>query len=183
MRKTKRRCAWAESDDLMRAYHDEEWGRPVRDSRALWEMLNLEGFQAGLSWSVILKKREGFRKAFKGWDPKAVARMTTRDVDRLMNDEGIVRARAKIEAMIGNAKAFLAMQDAGEDLSALVWGMAGGKPIRGGKVRLTESPLSLEISKALKKRGFKFCGPVIVHAWMQAVGIVDDHQPTCFLRR
>jgi len=183
MAKTKSRCAWAETDDLMRAYHDEEWGRPVRDARALWEMLNLEGFQAGLSWSVILKKREGFRKAFKGWEPKAVARMTKRDVDRLMNDEGIVRARAKIEAMIGNAKAFLAMQEAGEDFSALVWGMAGGEPIRGGKTRLTESPLSAEISKALKKRGFKFCGPVIVYAWMQAVGIVDDHQPTCFRRR
>lgn len=183
MAKTKSRCRWAESDDLMRTYHDEEWGRPVRDSRALWEMLNLEGFQAGLSWSVILKKREGFRKAFKNWDPKAVSRMTSRDVDRLMNDEGIVRARAKIEAMIGNAKAFLAMEAAGDDLSKLVWDMAGGKPIKGGKVRLTESPLSVELSKTLKKRGFKFCGPVIVYAWMQAVGIVDDHEPSCFRRR
>lgn len=167
----------------MRAYHDKEWGRPVRDSRALWEMLNLEGFQAGLSWSVILRKREGFRKAFKDWDPVAVSRLTQRDVERLMKDEGIVRAHAKIVAMIGNAKAFLAMPEAGEDLSKLVWGMAGGKPIRGGTKRLTESPLSAEISKALKKRGFKFCGPVIVYAWMQAVGIVDDHEPTCFRHR
>lgn len=167
----------------MRAYHDDEWGRPVRDSRELWEMLNLEGFQAGLSWSVILKKREGFRKAFRGWDPNAVSRMTSRDVDRLMKDEGIVRARAKIEAMIGNAKAFLAMESAGEDFSKLVWDMAGGRPIKGGKTRLTESPLSVELSKTLKKRGFKFCGPVIVYAWMQAVGIVDDHEPTCFRRR
>jgi DNA-3-methyladenine glycosylase I len=181
--KPQTRCRWAESDDLMRAYHDEEWGKPVRDSRALWEMLNLEGNQAGLSWSVILKKRDNYRRAFENWDPPAVAKMTARDVDRLMKDEGIVRARAKIEAMITNAKAFLALEAAGEDLSKLVWGMAGGAPIRGGKARLTESPLSNEISKALKKRGFKFCGPVIVYAWMQAVGLVDDHEPTCFRRR
>ena len=180
---TKSRCRWAESDDQMRAYHDEEWGRPVRDSRALWEMICLEGAQAGLSWAIILRKREGYRKAFQQFDPVKVARMTAKDVDRLMLDEGIVRARAKIEATIGNAKAYLAMQKAGEDLSELVWSMAGGKPIKGGKTRLTESPLSQDISKALKKRGFKFVGPVIVYAWMQAVGIVDDHELTCFRRR
>ena len=152
----------------MRAYHDEEWGRPERDSRTLWETLVLDGFQAGLSWSIILRKREGFR----------------RDVDRLMLDPGIVRARAKIVATIGNAKAYLAMQKAGEDFSAFVWGMAGGAPIdnRTGKVP-TESPLSAALSKALKKRGFKFVGAVTVYAWMQAVGIVNDHDPACLVRR
>ena len=168
----------------MRAYHDEEWGRPERDSRTLWETVVLDGFQAGLSWSIILRKREGFRRAFKGFDPADVARMTERDVDRLMLDPGIVRARAKIVATIGNAKAYLAMQKAGEDFSTFVWGMAGGAPIdnRTGKVP-TESPLSAALSKALKKRGFKFVGAVTVYAWMQAVGIVNDHDPACLVRR
>jgi DNA-3-methyladenine glycosylase I len=179
---SKYRCRWAESDDLMRAYHDKEWGKPMRDSRMLWEMLCLEGFQAGLSWSVILKKRAGFRRAFHGFDPAKVAKMTKRDVDRLMKDEGIVRARAKIEAMIGNAKAYLALQQDQQDFSKLVWKMAGEKPIAGGKKRLTESPLSNELSKTFKKLGFKFVGPVIVYAWMQAVGIVNDHEPKCFCR-
>lgn len=177
------RCPWGLSAPDYIAYHDEEWGRPVRDSRTLFEMICLEGAQAGLSWAIILRKRDGYRKAFKSFDPVKVARMTAKDVDRLMLDEGIVRARAKIEATIGNANAFLAMEKAGEDLSELVWSMAGGKPIKGGKTRLTESPLSQEISKALKKRGFKFVGPVVIYAWMQAVGIVDDHEPTCFRHR
>lgn len=176
------RCRWAGTDPQMIAYHDTEWGVPEYDSRALWEKLMLDGFQAGLSWSIILKKRDAFRKAFKGFDPKVVAKFGARDVERLMKDEGIVRSRAKIEAMIGNAKAYLKMQAAGEDFAAFVWGMAGGKPIRTtGKVP-TKTPLSEEMSKALKKRGFKFVGPVIVYAWMQATGIMNDHADTCFRR-
>ncbi|MCR6475297.1 DNA-3-methyladenine glycosylase I [Variovorax sp. ZS18.2.2] len=176
----KPRCAWAQTDPLLADYHDAEWGVPEYDSRTLWEKLMLDGFQAGLAWITILRKRDAFRKAFKDFVPEKVATFTAEDVDRLMQDAGIVRARAKIEATIGNARAYLAMQAAGEDFSAFIWGMAGGKPIvnKTGKVP-TQTPLSEEISKALKKRGFKFVGPVIVYAWMQATGIVDDHAPDC----
>lgn len=174
------RCVWAGSDPLMRDYHDTEWGVPEYDSRALWEKLMLDGFQAGLSWNTILRKREAFRKAFEDFDPERVARFSEADVSRLLLDAGIVRSRAKIEATIGGARAFLAMRAAGEDFSAFVWGMAGGKPIQGSGHVLAQTPLSGEISKALKKRGFKFVGPVIVYAWMQAVGIVDDHSEFCF---
>ena len=168
----------------MTVYHDTEWGRPQRDSRALWEMLMLEGFQAGLSWRTILHRREGFRAAFSNFDPVAVAAYGPDDVARLMADPGIIRARAKIEATIGGARAYLAMQGAGEDLSTFVWGMAGGEPIHGDGVTLpAQSPLSQAMSKALKARGFKFVGPVIVYAWMQAVGIVDDHAAHCFCRK
>jgi DNA-3-methyladenine glycosylase I len=168
----------------MLAYHDEEWGVPEYDSRALWEKLMLDGFQAGLSWAIILRKRDAFRKAFKGFDPKKVAKFTEADVKRLLADEGIVRSRAKIEATIGGAKAFLAKEEAGEDFSKFVWGLAGGKPIvsTGGAVP-TKTPLSETISKELKKRGFKFVGPVIVYAWMQATGIVNDHSADCFRRK
>jgi DNA-3-methyladenine glycosylase I len=177
------RCSWAESDPLLREYHDTEWGVPEHDSRALWEKLMLDGFQAGLSWSIILKKRDAFRKAFKDFDPKKVARFGEADVARLLEDAGIVRSRAKIEATIGGARAYLAMKDAGEDFSAFVWGMAGGKPIQNSGEVLAKSPLSEEISTALKKRGFKFVGPVIVYAWMQAVGMVNDHTAGCFRKR
>ena len=174
------RCAWSASDPLLREYHDLEWGREERDSRALWEMLVLEGFQAGLSWLTILRKRDAFRKAFKGFVPEKIARFTEADVERLMQDAGIVRSRSKIEATIGNARAYLAMQAKGEDFSEFIWGMAGGKPIvnRTGSVPV-KTPLSEDISAALKKRGFKFVGPVIVYAWMQATGIVDDHAHDC----
>lgn len=175
------RCSWAQNDPLMTAYHDAEWGVPEYDSRALWEKLMLDGFQAGLSWSIILKKREAFRKAFKNFDPKKVARFGEADIARLLENPGIVRSRAKIEATIGGARAYLSMRDAGEDFSSFVWGMAGGKPLQSTTI-LTSSPLSEEISKALKKRGFKFVGPVIVYAWMQAVGIVNDHSAACFRR-
>ncbi len=165
----------------MAAYHDAEWGIPQRDSRALWEMLMLEGFQAGLSWRTILLRREGFRAAFRGFDPALVAAFGADDIARLMADPGIIRARAKIMATIGGARAYLAMQEKGEDFSRFVWGVAGGVPLRGDGVTLAAStPLSHEMSAALKKRGFKFVGPVIVHAWMQAVGIVDDHAAHCF---
>jgi DNA-3-methyladenine glycosylase I len=177
---TIQRCTWADSDDLMRAYHDEEWGVPEYDSRALWEKLMLDGFQAGLSWAIILRKREAFRKAFKNFDPVAVAHFNEADVARLLEDAGIVRSRAKIEATIGGARAYLAMQEAGEDFSTFIWKMAGGKPIQSRGDIPTQTPLSEEVSKALKKRGFKFVGPVIVYAWMQAVGIVNDHAVNCF---
>jgi DNA-3-methyladenine glycosylase I len=167
----------------MAAYHDDEWGMPERDGRALWEKLILDGFQAGLSWSTILAKREAFRKAFRGFDPATVARFTARDVERLLADPGIVRSRAKIEATIGNARAYLVMQEAGEDFSTFVWSHVGGVPKVGGPRRLTESPESIALSKALKARGFKFVGPVIVYAWMQAVGMVDDHEAGCFRRK
>lgn len=176
------RCSWAQSDPLLRAYHDEEWGVPEYDSRALWEKLMLDGFQAGLSWLTILRKREAFRKAFKDFDPVKVARFGEAQVTRLLDDAGIVRSRAKIEATIGGAKAYLAMQKSGEDFSAFVWKMAGGKPIRNTGPVPAQTPLSVEISKALKKRGFKFVGPVIVYAWMQATGIVNDHSEECFRR-
>jgi DNA-3-methyladenine glycosylase I len=179
---TRVRCAWASRDAAMAAYHDDEWGVPERDSRALWEKLILDGFQAGLAWSTILNKREAFRKAFRGFDPAQVARFTERDVLRLLGDAGIVRSRAKIEAAIGGARAYLAMQEAGLDFSAFVWDHVGGKPIVGGRKRLTQSPESEALSKALKARGFKFVGPVIVYAWMQAVGMVDDHEAACFRR-
>jgi DNA-3-methyladenine glycosylase I len=166
----------------MIAYHDDEWGVPEYDSRALWEKLILDGFQAGLSWKTILHKRDNFRKAFKNFNPKVIASWGPKDVARLLKDEGIIRSRSKIEATIGNAKAYLAMQKAGEDFSAFLWGMVGGKPIQNtGKVP-TKTPLSEDISKALKKRGFKFVGPVIVYAWMQAVGMVNDHHESCFCR-
>ncbi len=177
------RCAWAESDALLLSYHDEEWGVPEYDSRALWEKLMLDGFQAGLSWSIILRKRETLRKAFKGFAPEKVARFGEADIVRLLSDPGIVRSRAKIEATIGGALAYLAMQESGEDFAGVVWGMVGGKPIQNTGDVLTKSPLSEEISKALKKRGFKFVGPVIVYAWMQAVGLVNDHAARCFRRR
>jgi DNA-3-methyladenine glycosylase I len=176
------RCSWAETDPLLQAYHDEEWGVPQYESRALWEMLMLEGFQAGLAWITVLRKRDAFRSAFKNFDSKRVARFGEADIARLLENPGIIRSRAKIEATIGGARSYLAMQAAGEDFSAFVWNLAGGKPIQNiGEVPV-KTPLSEEISKALKKRGFKFVGPVIVYAWMQATGIVNDHAANCFRR-
>jgi DNA-3-methyladenine glycosylase I len=176
------RCPWAESDPLLQAYHDEEWGVPEYDSRALWEKLMLDGFQAGLSWLTILRKRNAFRAAFKNFDPRAVARFTQADITRLLQDPGIVRSRAKIEATIGGARAYLAMAATGEDFSTFIWNLAGNKPIQNRGPVPAKTPLSEEISTALKKRGFKFVGPVIVYAWMQATGIVNDHTPNCHRR-
>jgi DNA-3-methyladenine glycosylase I len=168
---------------MLREYHDKEWGVPEYGSRALWEKLMLDGFQAGLAWITILRKREAFRAAFHGFDPEIVARFGESDVTRLLGNPGIVRSRAKIEATIGGARIYLAMQAAGEDFSTFIWTLAGGKPIRNttGKIP-TKTPLSEEISAVLKKRGFKFVGPVIVYAWMQAAGIVNDHAVDCFRR-
>jgi len=167
----------------MQVYHDQEWGVPERDGRTLWEKLMLDGFQAGLSWSIILRKRDAFRSAFKGFDPSLVARFKEADVVRLLADAGIVRSRAKIEATIGGARAYLATQAAGEDFSSFVWSFVGGKPIQNSGTIPAHTPLSVELSKALKRRGFKFVGPVIVYAWMQASGIVNDHSVDCFRRK
>ena len=178
------RCTWAGTDPLYCAYHDHEWGVPEYDSRALWEKLILDGFQAGLSWITILRKREAFREAFADFDPEIVARYGEADVARLLDNAGIIRSRAKIEAAIGSARAYLAMRDAGEDFSQFLWGFVAGEPIQNAvadhKSMQAQTPLSVEISKALKARGFKFVGPVIVYAFMQAVGMVNDHVVTCF---
>ena len=177
------RCAWAGQDPLYQVYHDTEWGVPEYDSRALWEKLVLDGFQAGLAWITILRKREAFRAAFAGFDPVRVAAFAEADVLRLMGDAGIVRSRLKIEGAVRNARAYLSMQEKGEDFAGFVWGMAGGKPIQthcvAGAVP-AQTPLSVATSKALRTRGFTFVGPVIVYAWMQATGIVNDHVTTCF---
>lgn len=176
------RCSWAQSDPLLRTYHDEEWGVPQFDSRALWELLMLEGFQAGLAWITVLRKREAFRQAFRGFDPEKVARFKEADVARLVENPGIIRSRAKIEATIGGARAFLAMEKTGVDFSAWVWEFVGGKPIQNSGPVPAQTPLSITISKELKKWGFKFVGPTIVYAWMQAAGIVNDHSADCFRR-
>ena len=178
------RCAWPGADPLYVAYHDLEWGVPERDDRALWEKLVLDGFQAGLSWITILRKRAAFRSAFAGFDPHAVARFGAADVARLLEDAGIVRSRAKIEATIGNAQAYLAMQDAGEPFGGFVWSFVDGTPLQNAWSATNAAPartlLSEELSRALRARGFRFVGPVIVYAWMQAAGLVNDHLTTCF---
>lgn len=177
------RCAWAGSDPLMRAYHDEEWGVPERDPRALWEKLMLDGFQAGLAWITVLRKRDAFRAAFKDFDPGEVAKFKERDIERLLGDAGIIRSRAKIESTIRGAQIFGEMRDSGEDFADFCWSFTDGEVLRGdGHEILAKTPLSEEVSKELKRRGFKFVGPTIVYAWMQAVGIVNDHSVDCFRR-
>lgn len=177
------RCTWAEGDPLMRAYHDEEWGVPQHDSRMLWEMLMLEGFQAGLAWITVLRKREAFREAFAGFEPTKVARFGESDVERLMGDAGIIRARAKIEATIQGARIYCEMAERGESFCEFCWSFTGGKVVNGdGRTVPATSPLSEQVSREMKRRGFKFVGPTIVYAWMQAVGIVNDHALGCFRR-
>ena len=178
-----KRCAWSGDDPLMRAYHDEEWGAPQHDSRMLWEMLMLEGFQAGLAWITVLKKRDAFRKAFAGFNPKKVAKFGTADVKRLMGDAGIIRARAKIDATIRGAQIYCEMETQGERFSDFCWSFTNGKVVKSdGSSRIVTSPLSEQISKEMKRRGFKFVGPTIVYTWMQAVGIANDHSIGCFRR-
>jgi DNA-3-methyladenine glycosylase I len=179
----KPRC-WPASDPLYVAYHDEEWGRPVTDERGLYERLCLEGFQSGLSWLTILRKRENFRRAFAGFDPDAVARFTERRVERLLGDAGIVRHRGKIEATIANARGVLALRKAGTPLHELVWSFA---PSEYKQPRTTadwqpQTPESKELSKQLKAAGFRFVGPTTVWAAMQACGVVNDHLATCWVR-
>jgi DNA-3-methyladenine glycosylase I len=179
------RCNWRgmAGDPLYEAYHDQEWGVPERDPVALWEKLVLDGFQAGLAWITILRKREAFRTAFAGFDPEAVARFGEADRARLLADAGIVRSAAKIDAAISGARIFLDMREAGEDFSDFLWSFTDGRPIQTFPERLqdvpAETPLSREISAALKARGFRFVGPVIVYAYMQAVGMVNDHLVSC----
>lgn len=167
----------------MRAYHDEEWGVPQRDPRMLWEMLMLEGFQAGLAWSIILRKREAFRKAFANFDPVKVAAFTEADVARLMSDPGIVRAQAKIRATITGAQLYCEMAERGESFAEFCWSFTDCKTIKNaGREWIAKSPLSETISREMKRKGFKFVGPTIVYAWMQAIGIVNDHSIGCFRR-
>ena len=184
MSKSKQRCRWPGEDPLYLAYHDEEWGVPQHDGRMLWEMLMLECFQAGLAWITVLKKREAFRKAFKGFDPQKVARFGEKDIDRLMADAGIIRARAKIEATIAGARIYCDMARSGEDFAAYCWSFTDGEVVKSdGRTFPATTELSERISKDLKKRGFKFVGPTIVYAWLQGVGIVNDHAATCFRRQ
>lgn len=182
MAKSKVRCAWAESDPLLRDYHDKEWGVPEFNGRALWELLTLEGFQAGLAWITVLRKRGAFRKAFRQFDPAKVARFGEKDIVRLLGDEGIIRSRAKIEAAIAGARIFLDIEKSGTGFSNWVWELAGGSPIQNTGPLPVSTPLAEKMSKELKKRGFKFVGPVIVYAWMQAAGMVNDHAVDCFRR-
>lgn len=185
-RLSKQRCAWACVDPAYTRYHDNEWGVPVHDDRKLFEMLVLEGFQAGLSWLTILKKREAFRKAFSRFDPRKVARYDARDVNRLLTDKGIVRNRLKIEAAVTNARAFLAVQEEFGSFDAYIWRFTGGKTLRSKRRAKTfaqlpcESAQSRAMSQDLKRRGFRFVGPTICYAFMQAVGMVDDHVAGCF---
>lgn len=176
------RCAWGETDDLLRGYHDREWGVPERDGRRLWEKLVLDGFQAGLSWRTILARRDGFRQAFEGFDPDVVAAYGPREIERLLADPGIIRSRSKIGAAISNAKAYVVMREAGEDFAGFCWNFVGGDPMLWEGPVPPNSPLSEQASKALKKRGFTFVGPTIVFAWMEATGMINSHAPDCFRR-
>ncbi len=177
------RCSWPGTDPLYIAYHDEEWGVPERDDRALYEKLVLDGFQAGLSWITILRKREAFRRAFVGFAPDKIARFPSKKVEALMRDEGIVRNRMKIEGAVASARAWLQMMEQGAGFTSYLWGFVDGKPIVNRYRKMTEIPaeteLSRAISKDLKSRGFKFCGPTIVYAFMQATGMVNDHLMSC----
>lgn len=177
-------CGWAPvSDPLYRDYHDEEWGVPERDPRALWEKLQLDGMQAGLSWITILRKRETIREEFDGFDPERLALWTPKRVDRAMKNPGIIRSAKKIEAVIGNAQAYLSMMESGEDFADYCWSFVDGRPIinrwRNFREAPAFTPWSEAMSKDLKKRGFKFVGPTIVYAWAQAVGMVNDHEVSC----
>jgi len=177
------RCPWPKEDALYCAYHDQEWGVPEFDDRALYEKLMLDGFQAGLSWIIILRKRENFRRAFDDFMPEKIARYTPKKIERLMQDAGIVRNRAKIEGAVRSARAYLEMMEKGPGLSGLLWNFVDGKPKVNNYKTIKQIPaetaISRAISKELAQRGFKFCGPTIVYAFMQAVGMVNDHLVTC----
>jgi DNA-3-methyladenine glycosylase I len=184
----KSRCGWVPAgDEEYIRYHDEEWGRPVRDDRHLFEMLTLEGAQAGLSWSTILRKRAAYRKAFAGFDPVKVARFDARRRAALLRDPGIVRNRLKIDSTVGNARAFLALQKEFGSFSSYLWEWVGGQPVLSGWRSRSQVPASSElsdrISRDLKRRGFRFVGSTIIYAYLQAVGVVDDHTAGCYLYR
>ncbi len=177
------RCPWCEGFDLYREYHDTEWGVPLRDDRALFELINLEGAQAGLSWSTVLKKRDNYRAAFDQFDPAKIARYDERQVAELMANPGIVRNRLKVAATIGNAKAYLALQASGQSFSEFVWQFVDGAPLQNQRRSMNEVPAqtaeSDAMSQALKKAGFKFVGSTICYAFMQASGMVNDHLIEC----
>ena len=178
------RCAWATSDPLYVAYHDEEWGVPLHDERALFELLCLEGAQAGLAWITILRKREAYRAAFHGFDPVRVAAMSDAELEERMADPGIVRNRLKVFAARKNARAFLELQAEHGSFDSYLWNWVGGTPIRDARDKSegipASTPLAERISKDLKRRGFTFVGPTIVYAYMQSTGVVNDHVPECF---
>ena len=181
------RCPWCGDDPLYVAYHDLEWGVPVHDDRTLFEFLILEGAQAGLSWLTILRKREGYRRAFEGFDPERVARFGPADVERLLTDPGIVRNRAKISAAIGNARVFLELASHHGSFADWIWAFVDGRPIHNAFRAMADvpasTPVSGAISRELKRRGFRFVGPTIVYAHMQATGMVNDHLVECFRHR
>ena len=185
--KPPRRCTWAGDDPSMQLYHDEEWGVPLHDDRRLFEFLILEGAQAGLSWSTILHKREGYREAFAGFDPARVARFRPGRIATLLNNPRIVRNRLKIESTVSNARAFLAVQKEFGSFDRYVWSFVGGKPLRNRRTGLRDIPARTQESDALsadlRKRGFRFVGSTIMYAFMQAVGMVNDHAVTCFRYR
>jgi DNA-3-methyladenine glycosylase I len=178
------RCEWPTSDPLLLKYHDREWGAPVKNDRKIFEFLVLESAQAGLSWLTILRKRNGYRKAFAGFDPRKVARFTKRDVARLLKNPGIIRNRLKIEATINNAKRFLEIQMKFGSFSKYMWAFVGGAPMDGRRKRLQDLPATTKeaemFAKDLKTRGFKFLGPTVIYAHMQAIGMVNDHTIDCF---
>ncbi|MFL6653677.1 MAG: DNA-3-methyladenine glycosylase I [Sulfurifustis sp.] len=181
------RCGWAGTDPLYRRYHDEEWGVPVHDDQRLFEFLILEGAQAGLSWITILRKRDAYRKAFDGFDPERVARFDRRRVARLLKNPGIVRNRLKIESTVANARAFLAVQEEAGSFDRYLWQFVGGRPQQNRRQSMRDVPARTEISDALSKdltrRGFRFVGSTICYAYMQAVGLVNDHTMDCFRHR
>jgi DNA-3-methyladenine glycosylase I len=180
-----RRCHWARGSVRMMRYHDREWGRPVHNDRRLFEMLLLEGAQAGLSWETVLRRRAGYRDAFARFDPAKIARFDRRKKEALLRDSRIIRNRLKIDAAVGNARAFLAVRDAFGSFDAYLWPFVGGKPMINGWARHSDIPVTTresdELSKDLKRRGFRFVGSTIVYAFMQAVGMVNDHTTDCFL--
>lgn len=179
-----KRCPWAEGSDAERDYHDAEWGVPLRDDNRLFEMLTLEGAQAGLSWRTVLLKREGYRRAFADFDPAVVARYTPKRVEKLLGDASIIRHRGKIESTISNARALLTLQESGETLADVVWSFVDGKPVVNRWKQMgdvpPETPASKALSKELKRRGFRFVGPTTCYAFMQAAGLVNDHLAGCF---
>ncbi|MGB5666831.1 MAG: DNA-3-methyladenine glycosylase I [Maribacter sp.] len=180
----KHKCGWCIGDDLYEAYHDNEWGVPVKDDATLFEFLTLETFQAGLSWITILRKRENFRKAFDDFDYQKIAKYNESKIDALLQNEGIIRNKLKVRATVGNAQAFMKVQEEFGSFSTYIWGFTEGRPIKNTiknhKVGPANTPLSDTISKDLKKRGFKFVGSTVVYAHMQATGMVNDHEVNCF---
>ena len=185
--KDKKRCSWCLKDEIYMDYHDNVWGVPEYDSQKLFEFINLEGAQAGLSWYTVLIKKDNYYKAFDGWDVKKIARYATKKREKLLSNPGIIRNKLKVNAVIENAKSYLKLEESGTSFSDYLWDFVDGKPIVNKWKKMSDVPaetdLSKTISKDLKKKGFKFVGPTIVYAFMQAVGMVDDHMTDCWVRK